>query len=88
MVQYSVVSIIILHELLQGSTWTGWVITYIPWSKRYFRNNDRVFPDDNVGHSWNCLVMVWRAWRWTSTYSPASIIARFDHWTSLVRFAD
>jgi hypothetical protein len=26
-----------MAKLLQGSTWTGWVIRCIPWSKRYFR---------------------------------------------------
>jgi hypothetical protein len=24
-------------ELLQGSTWTGWVIRCIPWIRRYYR---------------------------------------------------
>jgi hypothetical protein len=26
-----------MAELLQESTWTGWVIRCIPWSRRYFR---------------------------------------------------
>jgi hypothetical protein len=26
-----------MAELLQGNTWTGWVIRCIPWSRRYFR---------------------------------------------------
>jgi hypothetical protein len=39
-VWYSILLVPLLHfmaELLQGSTWTGWVIRCIPWSRRYFR---------------------------------------------------
>jgi hypothetical protein len=37
-VQYSVGPIITLEaELLQGNTWTGLVIRWIPWSRRYLR---------------------------------------------------
>jgi hypothetical protein len=32
-----------MAEILQGSTWTGWVISHIPWSRFYFWNNDAVF---------------------------------------------
>jgi hypothetical protein len=38
MVQHSVGPLLpLMAELLQGSTWTGWVIRCIPWSKHYFR---------------------------------------------------
>jgi hypothetical protein len=30
-------------------------------------------------HSWNCSVMVWGAWRWTSTSFLTSIITTFEH---------
>jgi hypothetical protein len=37
----------------------------------------------------SCSVMVWRAWRWTSTSSLVSTIIRFEHhWTTLVSFGD
>jgi hypothetical protein len=28
--------LLFMAELVQGSTWTEWVIRYIPWSRRYF----------------------------------------------------
>jgi hypothetical protein len=44
------------------------------------------FPNS---HIWNCSVMVWRAWRWTSASSLASTITRLEHqWTTLVSFGD
>jgi hypothetical protein len=40
-------------------------------------------------HSLNCLVMVWRAWRWTSASSLTSTITRLEyHWATLVSFGD
>jgi hypothetical protein len=40
-------------------------------------------------HSWNCSIMVRRAWRWTSTSSLDSTITRFEHhWTTLISFVD
>jgi hypothetical protein len=40
-------------------------------------------------HSWKCSVVVWRAWKWTSTSSLASTITRFEHhWTTLISFRD
>jgi hypothetical protein len=36
-------------------------------------------------HSWNCSVMVWRAWKWTSASSLASTFTTYDHhWTTPV----
>jgi hypothetical protein len=33
--------------------------------------------------------MVWKAWRWTSTFSLVSITTRFEHhWTTVVSFGD
>jgi hypothetical protein len=38
-----------MAKLLQGSTWTGWVIRCISRSRRYFLpNNDAIFQDDNA----------------------------------------
>jgi hypothetical protein len=43
-VHYSVGPLIsFMAELLQGGTWTGWVIRCIPWSKRYFRTTMHFF---------------------------------------------
>jgi hypothetical protein len=40
-------------------------------------------------HSWNCSIMVWGAWKWTSASSLANTITRFEHhWTALVSFGD
>jgi hypothetical protein len=40
-------------------------------------------------HRWNCSVMVWRAWRWTSTSSLASTNTTSEHrWTTLDSFGD
>jgi hypothetical protein len=80
-----------MAELLQGCTWTGWVIICILWSRRYFWTMTQ-FCRTTVpphSHSWNCSLMVWRAWRWTSASSLASTIARIEHhWTTLVSFGD
>jgi hypothetical protein len=61
-----------------------------PTIQMLFLNNDAVFQDDCApSHSWNHSVMVWRAWRWTSTSSLASIIIKSEHhWTTLVNFGD
>jgi hypothetical protein len=38
-----------MAELLQGNTWTDWVVRCIPWSRRYFLpNNDAVIQDDDA----------------------------------------
>jgi hypothetical protein len=37
-----------MTELLQGSTWTGWVIRCIPWSRRYFWRTMQFSKDDNA----------------------------------------
>jgi hypothetical protein len=34
---YSIPLLSFMAELLQGSTWTGWIIRCIPWSRRYSR---------------------------------------------------
>jgi hypothetical protein len=37
----------------------------------------------------DCSVMVWTAWRWTSTSSLTSTITTSEHqWTTLVSFRD
>jgi hypothetical protein len=63
-----------------GSTWTGWVISCIPWSRCYFRTLKQ-FSKTTIppSHSWKCLVMAWRAWRWTSTSSLVGTSTRFEH---------
>jgi hypothetical protein len=44
---------------------------------------------DSHSHSWNCSLMVWIAWRWTSASSLANTITRFEHhWTALISFGD
>jgi hypothetical protein len=49
-----------MAELPQGSTWTGWVIMCIPWSRCYFPpNNDTVFQDDSVPIHTGELVQSW-----------------------------
>jgi hypothetical protein len=44
-----------------------------------FPNNDVFFRKRQCpnSHSWNCSVMVWRAWRWTSISSLISTITIF-----------
>jgi hypothetical protein len=45
------------------------------------------FPRTQCPHShrWNCPVIIWITWRWTSTSSLTSTIIRFEyHWDSLV----
>jgi hypothetical protein len=37
-----------MAELLQVTTWTGWVIRAIPMIQTLFPNNDAVFQDDNT----------------------------------------
>jgi hypothetical protein len=40
-------------------------------------------------HRWNCSVVDWIAWKWTSTSSLASTITGFEHhWTTVVSFGD
>jgi hypothetical protein len=45
-----------MEELLQGSTWTGWLIRCAPIIPTLFPNNDAVFKEDNVPYlrSSNC----------------------------------
>jgi hypothetical protein len=77
-----------MAELLQGSMWTGWVIRCIPWSGRYFQTAMRFFKM-TVPQFWNCSVMVWRTWRWTSASSLVSTVTKSEHhWTTLVSFGD
>jgi hypothetical protein len=61
-----------------------------PMIQTLFSNNVVVFQDDNAqSHIWNCSVIVWRAWRRTSTSYLASIITRVEHhWITLGRFGD
>jgi hypothetical protein len=77
MVQYPVGPRITLHGRI-----TAWEYRLEPAViQTLFLNND--------AHSWNCSVMVWRAWRWTSTSSLVSTITRFEHhWTILVSSGD
>jgi hypothetical protein len=65
------------------------LIRCIPWSTRYFRItmpfSKMTMPPNS--RSYNCLVTVWRAWRWTAASSVASIITIFEyHWITLVSF--
>jgi hypothetical protein len=48
-----------MANLLQWSTWTGWVIRCNPWSRHLFPNN-AIFQDYKCPHSnsWNCSIMV------------------------------
>jgi hypothetical protein len=40
-------------------------------------------------HTWNCSVMVWRAWRWIWASSLASTVTRFEHHcTTVVSIGD
>jgi hypothetical protein len=45
---YSILLVPTMAELLQGSTWTSWVIKVHPMSQKLFPNNDAVFQDDSV----------------------------------------
>jgi hypothetical protein len=68
----------------------SWVVSGIPWSRCYFRTRVQFFKTTiPSSHSWNSLVMVWRAWMWTSTSSLTSTVTRFKHhWTTLVSLGD
>jgi hypothetical protein len=37
-----------MTELLQGSTWAGWIIRCVPWSRLFFRTTVQFFQDDNA----------------------------------------
>jgi hypothetical protein len=58
-----------MAELLLRSMWTGWVTgaSHDPDAISEQRCN---FPRVQCphSHSWNCSVVVWKTWRWTSTY--------------------
>jgi hypothetical protein len=79
-----------MTKLLEGSTWTGWVIWSIPWSRRYFRTTMQLsITTMPHPHSWKCSVMIRRAWRWTSASSLAITVTRFEHhWTTVASFGE
>jgi hypothetical protein len=66
--------LLFMAELLQGSTWTGWVIRSVSWHRRYSEQRLNSLRRQYLhSHSWNCSVMVWRAWSATSWF-PASTL--------------
>jgi hypothetical protein len=77
-VQYSVGPIITFHGRISAREYmvrTGNQVH--PMIQTLFPNDS--FPRRQCphSHSWNCSVMVWRAWRWTSASSLANTLTRF-----------
>jgi hypothetical protein len=75
----------LMAELLQDITW-GWTdraIKRILWSRYFLPKKSCSFPRRQFphSHSWNSSVVVWKAWRSTSTSSLISTINQI--WTSL-----
>ena len=62
----------------------------LPAVQMSFPKNIAVFQRDySPAHSQKCSVLVWAAWRCTSTSSQANTIARLKyHWTSVVSFRE
>jgi hypothetical protein len=60
-----------MTELLQGSTWTDWVIRCITWSKHYFRTtmqcsktiNFNIYPGQHSRQIWTSLNHSGQFWR-------------------------
>jgi hypothetical protein len=80
-----------MAKLLQGSTWTGWVTRYIPWSRYCFQKTIQfskmsvppltqleLFSHGFEEHEGELV-----------TSSLASTVTRSEHhWTTLVSFGD
>jgi hypothetical protein len=86
-VKYSIGPIITFHGRIIAREYVDRLGNQVyPMIQTFFPNNDAVLEEV---YSWNCSVMVRRAWRWTSTSSLATIFSRSEHhWTTLVSFGD
>jgi hypothetical protein len=72
-VQYSAGPVITLHGRITAREYVDRLGNQVhPMIQTLFPNNDAVFQDDSLprSHSWNCSLMIWRAWRWTSAKPP------------------
>jgi len=78
-----VLYLLCMVELLPVSTWTFEVARCILWSRCCFLTMMQFSRRIAHTHSQKCSVLVWGAWRCTSTSSLASTITQLKyHWTT------
>jgi hypothetical protein len=87
MVQYYVGPIITLHGPITAREYMDRLGSQVhPMIQTFPSEQWCSFPRQQCphSHSWNCSVIVRRAWRRTSTSSLASTIIRAEHWSTLI----